>query len=258
MRGKTFILMLLTLSGFCGHADAGAMNVYTENQVRSIILNAGHGLDEGERINQVSRAFLGTPYREHTLIGGENRPETLVATFSGVDCFTLLDYVYALTKSVAPQEFLSRLTVTRYEDGQIGYLTRRHFFTDWALKYPRNASDITAGLSPDTVTVNKTLNIKRNGAEYVPGLGAIARQIRYIPAAKVTPRVLEALKTGDFVGIYSPAPGLDVSHVGIVIKERGGIYFRNASPLAANRSVVDQPLRRYLQDKPGIVVLRPL
>lgn len=258
---KTFMLTALLLIGAGSKAHAVSMNEYTAGKVRSIIDNVVipyRDADEGERIDRVSRAFLGTPYHENTLVGGINQPEQLVAAFNGVDCFTLLDYVYALTKSDAPQAFLPRLTVTRYEGGRVDYLNRRHFFTDWSQKYPRNATDITASLGAQAVVVTKNLNLKRDGGEYVPGLGGIHRQVSYIPAAKVTPRVLEELKTGDFVGIYSRAAGLDVSHVGIVIKAPDGVYFRNASPLANNRSVVDVPLRSYLKDKPGIVVLRPL
>ncbi|HGY0255815.1 N-acetylmuramoyl-L-alanine amidase-like domain-containing protein, partial [Klebsiella pneumoniae] len=49
---------------------------------------------------------------------------------------------------------------------------------------------------------------------------------------------------------------LDVSHVGIIIKDHNNIWFRNASSLAKNRKVVDSPFIRYMATKPGIVVLR--
>ncbi|MDY1700868.1 DUF1460 domain-containing protein [Klebsiella pneumoniae] len=44
------------------------------------------------------------------------------------------------------------------------------------------------------------------------------------------------------MGIYSTKRGLDVSHVGIIIKDHNNIWFRNASSLAKNRKVVDSPL----------------
>lgn len=68
--------------------------------------------------------------------------------------------------------------------------------------------------------------------------------------------LLQRLKTGDFVGIYSPLDGLDVSHVGIIIRKNNKIYFRNASLLTKNRKVIDTLLETYLKNKPGIVVLR--
>ncbi|EBE4966290.1 DUF1460 domain-containing protein, partial [Salmonella enterica] len=53
-----------------------------------------------------------------------------------------------------------------------------------------------------------------------------------------------------------PLEGLDVSHVGIVVRHDGQVWFRNASSLAANRKVVDSPFLEYMRAKPGIVVLR--
>ncbi|ECV2939181.1 N-acetylmuramoyl-L-alanine amidase-like domain-containing protein, partial [Salmonella enterica subsp. enterica serovar 4,[5],12:i:-] len=50
--------------------------------------------------------------------------------------------------------------------------------------------------------------------------------------------------------------GLDVSHVGIVVRHDEQVWFRNASSLAANRKVVDTPFMEYMHSRPGIVVLR--
>ncbi len=60
-----------------------------------------------------------------------------------------------------------------------------------------------------------------------------------------------------FVGVYSDLEGLDVSHVGIITVEDNIRYFRHASSAKAYRKVVDQELKDYLADKPGIIVLRP-
>lgn len=258
---KKKLLFIALLSSAGGASASVSTDAYTDQRVTQIvetIVIPGKNVREGDRIAQISRAFLGTPYRENTLGGGVARPETLTATFTGVDCFTLLDYVYALSKSGSEGDFFANLSAVRYENGQVSYLKRRHFFTDWAAKTPLNAADITARLSPYAVTVDKTLNLKAGGGEYISGLGGIARQITYIPVGRVTPQVLEQLRSGDLVGIYARAAGLDVSHVGIVIKEGGEVYFRNASPLAQTRRVVDAPLGAYLRNKPGIVVLRPL
>ncbi|WP_232233881.1 N-acetylmuramoyl-L-alanine amidase-like domain-containing protein, partial [Salmonella enterica] len=63
-------------------------------------------------------------------------------------------------------------------------------------------------------------------------------------------------KNGDYIGVYSPLDGLDVSHVGIVVRHDEQVWFRNASSLAANRKVVDTPFMEYMHSRPGIVVLR--
>ncbi|ATV45509.1 DUF1460 domain-containing protein [Pectobacterium brasiliense] len=214
------------------------------------------GKSHGEIIRQVSSAFLNTPYKANSLIGSPDKPEVLVANFNGVDCFTLVDYVEALSRSQDQKSFLKNLTRTRYTNSHVSYLTRRHFFTDWYATAPRNAIDVTRDISPAYVTVDKKLNRSPQGGEYVKGLGITARKINYIPGDLIDIHVLSHLKTGDYVGVYSPLEGLDVSHIGIVIRQGGEVWFRHASSLQANRKVIDSPFLEYMHSKPGIVVLR--
>ncbi|XGI79094.1 DUF1460 domain-containing protein [Enterobacter hormaechei] len=214
------------------------------------------GENHGDVISRASSAFLGTPYQADTLIGGPGTPEALVVNFNGVDCFTLADYVEALTRSHDQKSFLHNLTEVRYTGGNVDYLSRRHFFSDWFTTAPHNARDVTPDISPDYAVADKQLNRKPDGGEYIPGLGIHPRRINYIPGKAISQQVLDRLKTGDYVGVYSPLDGLDVSHVGIVVRHDGQVWFRNASSLAANRKVVDSPFLEYMRAKPGIVVLR--
>lgn len=223
--------------------------------IRSRVIPARHQAI-GVVIDAVSASFIATPYRAHTLIGSPITKEVLVANFNGVDCFTLLDYVRALSLSRDYNDFLNNLVATRYIDAQVGYLTRKHFFSDWASRSPANANDVTDTISKKYVTAEKQLNLKPDGSEYIKGLGFITRTIIYIPGQNIDQNVLDKLKTGDFVGVYSPLDGLDVSHAGIVIKHQGKVYFRNASSLSRNMKVVDTPFMTYMAKKPGIVVLR--
>lgn len=55
--------------------------------------------------------------------------------------------------------------------------------------------------------------------------------------------------------MYSPEDRLDVSHVGIVIKDKGAICLRHASSIAGK--VVDEDFKKYVTEKDGLVVLRP-
>ncbi|MGK2889245.1 MAG: DUF1460 domain-containing protein [Candidatus Malihini olakiniferum] len=212
--------------------------------------------NHGEIISCVSSAFLGTPYKAGTPIGGVDIPEALVADFNGVDCFTLADYVEALARSHEQKTFLHNLIKTRYVDGKVNYLSRRHFFSDWFATEPRNARDVTSDISPTVIIAEKQLNRRPYGGEYVQGLGTYSRKISYIPGKAINKQVLNRLKTGDYVGVYSLLKGLDVSHIGIVVRHDGQIWFRNASSLASNRKVVDSQLMEYMHSKPGIVVLR--
>jgi cell wall-associated NlpC family hydrolase len=262
MSVKPLLLLLIAACiSACASPDAAhyrAPGPVKEDSVSAILAQAPPASEQwqGERISQISAAFLGTPYQADTLIGSPAIPEALVINFNGVDCFTLLDYVQALSRSHDRTSFEANLIRTRYAGGEVSYLKRRHFFTDWFAVSPRNADDITGSLSPDAVTVVKTLNRQASGKERLPDLGVIPRRITYLPARAITPQVLKQIQTGDYIGVYTTAQGLDVSHAGIAVRHDGRLWFRNASSLAANRKVVDAPFREYMRSKPGIIVLR--
>jgi hypothetical protein len=52
--------------------------------------------------------------------------------------------------------------------------------------------------------------------------------------------------------------GLDVSHVGIIIRDRDALLLRHASSDRRFRKVVDQDFQTYISGKPGLIVLRPI
>ena len=212
----------------------------------------------GARIAAVSAQFLGVPYQAQTLIGSPLIAEKLVVDLRSVDCFTYLDYVEALRKSTTYAGFVQNLVRTRYSDSQVSYLHRRHFFTDWAATQPVNAFDITRQLSDHSLSVSKALNRKADGSEFLPQLGVTQRQVDYIPSRYIDQAVLDRLHTGDYIGIYTSQPGLDVTHAGIFVETAHGPMLRNASTRTANMKVVDSPFLAYIKSVPGIVVLRPV
>nr|WP_234714216.1 DUF1460 domain-containing protein [Mycolicibacterium chlorophenolicum] len=216
------------------------------------------GVNPAERAERLSRQFVGTPYGADTLVGSETVPEQLVAELERVDCFTLVDYVEALKRSTSRDQFVNALIRVRYKDNAVGFATRKHFFTDWAVAAPAVATDITATLSRNTVEVAKNLNRKDSGGVYLPGLPVAPRTVAYLPSAAVDDDVVMQLRTGDYLGAYAEDGGLDVTHVGIYVAGPDGPVLRNASSLSANQKVVDSPLFDYLRTVPGIVVLRPV
>ncbi len=251
--------------------------------------------DTGERIDSLSRQFLGIAYKESTLIGGINTPEVFVINLEEVDCFTFIEYIESMRLSGCFPEFKENLKRVRYRQGKVTFKTRKHFFTDWREYNQETIEDVTAMIGgAKTARVKKRLNLKSDGAYIIPGISPEEREINYIPVDVVDDLILNRLKTGDYAGIYSdetlmsrsftkghenPPPlsiqmtgegkgegdqkgfsgedGLDVSHVGIIIKSKNAIYLRHASSLKENRKVIDADLRGYLTKKPGLVILRP-
>ncbi|AJY10830.1 DUF1460 domain-containing protein [Burkholderia dolosa] len=215
------------------------------------------GNDTGGLIDVLSRAFLDVPYRDGVLEGSAATPERLVIDFSGLDCFTYLDYVEAARSAATRADYATRLVRTRYVDGDVSFWNRRHFFTDWAARSPVLADDITATISARALSATKLLNRKADGSAFLSGLPVVSREVVHIPSEFVDDYVVSRLRTGDFIGIYAKADGLDVTHVGFFIDTPDGPMLRNASSKKANMKVVDSPFLEYVKHTPGIVVLRP-
>lgn len=251
-------LLVLSSLSFAEHKTVVNLGFLNQEKAETIIRQSIDRPTSGQKVALISAEFLEAPYLAGTLIGGVNEPETLVMRFDGVDCFTLLDYVEALRRSSSFADFKDQLTAVRYKNGQVGYLSRNHFFTDWPLTnsaYIQNVTRQVGGLL--TESADKTLNLKKDGDTFLDGYPTIQRRIDYIPADRINTDTLNRLEVGDYIGFYSAKAGLDVSHTGIIIKRQGKIYLRHASSLKAHRKVVDVELLPYLNGRKGIVVFRP-
>lgn len=230
---------------------------WTEEGIESLLQVSSTIPDAGERIEFISRRFVGTPYGTNTLIGDEKKPEVLVIDLERVDCFTFLDYVEAMRLSGSFDEFREKVKRVRYQSGKVAYEKRNHFFTDWRELNSDFVEDITVRTGGEkTRRVRKMLNMRDDGTPFLPGIQSREREIGYIPSESLDRTVAANLRTGDYAGIYSERAGLDVSHAGIVIKDGEGLHFRHASSAERHMKVVDEDLRAYLAAKPGLVLLR--
>lgn len=238
--------------------DRIILGKFTMEEINNIIEKASCIQDISERINTLSRYFIGVEYGESTLIGGKDIPEVFIINLEKMDCFTFLDYVEAMRVSRSFSEFVINLKRVRYKDGVVTFENRNHFFTDW-LEYNSDFVDEVTDIigSQKIDIIKKILNIKENGTLFLPGILSTEREIRYIPRERFDDSVFSKLITGDYVGIYSRLSGLDVSHVGIIIKEDKNIFIRHACSQKEIRKVVDQDLIQYVSDKPGVIVFRP-
>ncbi len=230
---------------------------WTTTQLDKLLLESSVTVSPEDRIERLSSQFLDVPYKENTLTGGINTTEVLVINLRQVDCFTFLDYIEAMRVSSSYAEFERNLIRVRYKDGIVLFKNRNHFFTDWVENNSSFVSDVTEAIGCGKARkIQKTLNLKENRDRYLQGIKPIKRVINYLPADFVDAQLTAGLKTGDYAGIYSDRPGLDVSHVGIIIKDRNDTFIRHAS--SVKKRVVDEPLIDYVSSSPGIIILRPV
>ena len=253
--GYTYELLSIMITMYEKLIDLGK---FSKDGLDQIIRKASEIRDTGKRIDFLSRNFLDLDYVESTLIGDINIPEVFMINLKGVDCFTFIDYIEAMRLSGSFPEFKINLRKVRYKSGIVAFENRNHFFTDWREFNSDFIDDITEEIGAEkTIRVQKTLNQKKDRTHFLPGIQTVKREIKYIPSESIDDSVLSKLRTGDYVGIYSKVNGLDVSHVGIIVKDGDNIYLRHASSQKEHRKVVDQDFKKYIVAKPGIIVLRP-
>jgi len=233
------------LGGFSGKLD-------------SLLQESGASPSQSDAFVFFSGLFLGTPYQEHTLIGGENEPERLVINLAGVDCFTFLDYLAALSLSGTTADLADKLRRVRYEKPGMDYKTRNHFFTQWI---DNNREWLACPVFPDTVMQceQKELNRKEGGSLWLGGIPVVQKTICYLPRKKISARLLDSLRSGDVIGLVTSLKGLDVTHVGMALRGKDQLMLRHAS--SKQGKVVDEDLLGYVAKNKGVaglIVARPI
>lgn len=231
---------------------------FTKKKLNLIIKKALQIKDTQQKIGFISHYFLGIPYKSSTLFCDKNSKEILVINLEGLDCFTFIDYVEAIRISSSFEEFFINVKKIRYKSGKISFKNRNHFFTDWKYSNKKLIDDVTLSVSDNkAICIEKKLNLREDGSEILEGIPIKKRKIFYIPSNTINQRIIDNLKTGDYIGIYSELQGLDVSHTGIIVKKRNNIFLRHASSQKKFHKVIDSNFISYVKKRPGIIVYRP-
>lgn len=198
-------------------------------------------------ISKLSQKFLDTTYVSNTLSNIEINisKENLIINFEALDCFTFIDTIEALKNSNDLTSFKNKLINTRYKDGQITYHNRNHFFSDWLTS--NDMQDITCTLG----NCKKQQKFLNQNFKYLKEIPTVNRDIFYIAAKDID---LSKLQNGDYVGIYTKLPDLDVTHTGIIVKSENQVFIRHAS--SKMKKVIDDLLIEYTKNKTGVIIYR--
>lgn len=183
-------------------------------------------------------AFIGTPYVASTLEAPG--PEMLVVNLDGLDCTTFVETVAALAITAAEKrtswrDYIATLESLRYRHGQLGtYASRLHYISDWAVDNiaRRNLTDATDRFPTVDYKIGSLDFMTSHRAAY-PALADDAEYARMksveeayrnhkFPFVKSSrfqtdKRTLDTLRPGDIVCFTTAIPGLDVSHLGLVV-----------------------------------------
>lgn len=258
----TLICLTLSLTGW-------TQELILSPACHSLTVVGGRTLTE--TTTTIGRQFVGYPYVPHTL--DVNPAEQLVVDLTQFDCTTYVETVLALSlawqenagrpdPTLFEQTFRKYLTKLRYRDGRInGYGSRLHYFSDWLRDNERKGllTDITGQL-PGTIVVAKPVSYMTASTYKYPHLNdpAVFKQVAqteadlsrqtfsFIPKKNI--RLAEAqLREGDIVMLTAARPGLDMKHVGLVVRQPDGqIHLLHASSDRAAVVITPCSLRDYV------------
>lgn len=220
--------------------------------------------------------FLNTPYVGQTL--EVNNTEKLVINLKQLDCSTFIEngislYKTAKSKDITSNNYAKNIQTLRYRDGQINnYTSRLHYSSDWIYENEKKGiiDNITKELGGQTFKANvsfmgnhpskyKALKDGRHLAKIKEIEDSInSRKYYYIPKNKVA-TIENKLLDGDIVFITTDYKGLDISHVGFIIKQGQKTHLLHASSTGKKVMISHKTLHNYLagiKHDTGIIVCR--
>jgi hypothetical protein len=275
------ILIALTLYAATVFAQGDGMPLPDSDSLifieKSKLLNECTKESTSFKTIKTAYSFVGTPYVGKTL--EINQDEQLVVNLHGLDCSTFIESVLAimLVSEISAPSFIKykeMLKKIRYRNGIIeGYESRLHYFTDWIYDNEQKGvvTDITKELGG--VPFDREINfMSTHPAAYIQLATDSARIKRivtiekeissrdyyFIPKENVA-TIETRLEEGMIVAITTGIAGLDIAHVGFLVKVNGRIHLLHASSDAGKVVVSDKPLADYLagnKRQTGIMVLR--
>ncbi len=226
----------------------------------------------------VGKSFLGTPYVAHTL--EINETEKLVVNLREFDCNTFIDNCLAICNTIRNENpgfdtFTNELTAVRYRNKKItDYTSRLHYFSDWIYENHQKGfvEDITSQISASELaneinfmsTHPKSYTQLKNNTALIPLIKqqeqAINQRVKYYVPKENISSIEEHLMAGDIIGITTNIPGLDIMHVGMIVKKDGKVHMMHASSDKMKVVVTEKTLVEYLNSlsrATGIMVARP-
>ena len=269
---KYFLLFICMLFAAGASAAVGEVRWHNENTdtIRiTEVLNetAMHEFaNPSVRVGYIARKFIGTPYVAHTL---EGEKELLTVNMDELDCTTFVDVALAMAYTVGEhrtswQDFLFNLQRMRYRNGEIdGYASRLHYNCDWAIDniHRGNITDVTSNFSKCKYQV-RSINFMSGHRDSYAALADSASYARvrdiengyrnhrfpYIKTVDLASKEINSrLREGDILAFVSKLKDLDVTHMGIVVKENGETRVLHASMTNGKVEITDVTLAEFVK-----------
>jgi hypothetical protein len=235
-------------------------------------------LPANELIVEIGKSFLGTPYVSATLENGAD--EKMVVNLRELDCTTFVENVLALSLVVKSgkgnfESFVSELQKIRYRNGiRKGYPSRLHYFSEW-INNNQQKGIVNGSINRNGQKIDKSINymslhpvdypVLKEHPELIPQIAMQEKELSkqefwYFPKSDFA-NLYRNLKHGDIIALTSNIDGVDVNHVGIIIK-RGNEFYLLHAPLSGKKVLIsDNPITDFLKPaskNSGIMIARPV
>lgn len=266
----TFLLVFLSL----GMGKSSRQIVYKASdsiKVEKYLKEASHLSSKASKVLFFARKFIGVPYVAHTLEVGES--ENLVVNLDELDCTTYVDVVTALTlasrhKKTSFKDFCYYLQHQRYPDGVItDYTSRNHYYSSWIINCEKQGfthevgtTDCKKGHFCSEQRLRCNYMSKHPDKykalvahpEYIKAIKSTESRlntmtVKYIPNSQLglSQQKLDCIKNGDILALVTSKEGLDVSHLGFAVWQKGKLHLLNASSLHKKVVLEKNTLQSY-------------
>jgi hypothetical protein len=231
-----------------------------------------------ELITEIGLSFLGTPYVVASLENGLE--EKMVINLRELDCTTFAENCLALARTVKAgntdfESFVSELVRIRYRDGiRNQYPSRLHYFVEW-ISNNQDKRIIDGTPNQNGIKSNKVINymsthptnypVLKEHPELIPTIAAQEKALTqtgfmFFPKNNIT-NLYKQLQHGDIIALTSNIDGVDVNHVGIILK-RGTEFYLLHAPLSGKKVLVSEgPITDFIKPESknnGIMIARPV
>lgn len=276
-------MLLVCCFGTCKSeaATMQQMRFHCENDTTEINALLEKGLKSGKKtanelVTFYAYELLGRPYVAHTL---EGEKEMLTINIDELDCTTFVETLYALARTTLNEryswrDYANNLEDIRYRGGHIdGYASRLHYISEWTVDNTSrgNIVEITKEV-PGAKELVKTINFMSTHRESYPSLkddetfnkiknyeeGYRNHKTYYLKKEQLNGKdIRNAVQEGDLVGLVCKTPGLDISHMGMVVKnEKGELVVIDASMSGGKVMKEPKAIVEYLRPKKGVIGVR--
>lgn len=242
------------------------------------VFKSRSALPISELITEIGLSFLGTPYVVASLENGLE--EKMVINLRELDCTTFAENCLALARTVKAgktdfESFVSELVQIRYRDGvRNQYPSRLHYFVEWISNNQKKGL-IDGTPNQNGIKSNKVINymsthpasypVLKEHPELIPAIAAQEKSLTqtgfmFFPKNDI-PNLYKQLQHGDIIALTSNIDGVDVNHVGIILKKGTEFYLLHA-PLSGKKVLLSEgPITDFIKPESknnGIMIARPV